>query len=679
MKNRFYAYLDSFDEITLIIPNELFNNEDTYKLIGNDEIIDLEIKETTSLGKEEKVVVSFDAYLKLELVYKVVSSSATEAELYDGKIVRTSLFDSIYYYYKKDLGVTYTKSSTKFKIWSPIAKSITIELTDKKKRVYKREMKYKSRGLWRHEELGDIEGFKYRYIVNVNGKELTTLDPYAISSSINNEYNYVINPDKLYKMKYSSNRRSPLKSVIYEASFRDFSINYNGGTYLSFVKEGLKTKNNNKIGFDHLKDLGVTHIQLMPFFAFGGVDESNKSLKYNWGYNPVQYNVPSGYYSESPNDPYSRINELKETIDLIHKAGLNVVMDVVYNHVYNAETFPFEILCPGYAYSYNREGIKTNVSGCQNDVNTSKRMIRKFIEDSIFYLLNEFQIDGFRVDLMGLIDIDTINSLAMELNEIDPNILLYGEGWKMVYTNQADSLSHMYNRAVISSVGFFNDRFRESVKHYASGTSFDEDTLKEVLVGSIRHRFLFKYAHQSINYTECHDDMTAFDALRRINPKLEDDEARKRALLALSMTILSNGIPFIHSGEELFATKNFDSNSYKSGDEVNSIKWDDVDLYQGEINFIKNLIDFRKKSEEFSLDTQTEIQGLVDVTITELKSIIVSYKTLGKLTIVYKTNEDEEAISINKKKQIVLSNLDYTKENDTLKVSGIGVLILKEK
>ncbi len=679
MPNKFYAYLDSFEEITLIIPSNLYNPDDTYKLVGNDEIIDLDIKEYTQLGENEKLVLYFDAYIRLELVYKVVTSSNLETELFTGKIIRSTLFDSIYYYYKNDLGVYYTKESTKFKVWSPIAKTITLELVDKKGKVTYQNMVYKNRGLWRHEEFGDIEGYKYRYIVSNNGKKKICLDPYAKSSSANSEYNYVIDESKLYKMKYESNRPNPLKSVIYETSFRDFSINIGDGDYSSFIKKGLKSNSKNPIGFDYLKSLGVTHVQLLPFFSFGGVDELKKDDRYNWGYNPVEYNVPSGYYSLDPNDPYARLNELRKTIDEIHKAGLNVVMDVVYNHVYDPSTFPFETLCPGYAYQYTREGMLTNSSGCNNDINSSMRMVRKFIVDSILYWHKNFNIDGFRVDLMGLIDLDTINTIAMDLESIDPNILLYGEGWKMVYSNAADSLAHMFNKAVLNNVGFFNDRFRETIKGYVSLTNLDTDTVRIVLLGSIKDKFLFKYAHQSINYVECHDDMTLFDSIRRMNPRLTDKEARKRSLLATTMTILSCGIPFIHSGQEMYATKNFISNSYMSGDKVNSIKWNDVDKYYSDIEFIRKVINLRKERDEFLLDTKTDMKYLVFTEATPLDSIKISYEINDHMKIIFKTKEDEETIESLDNHEVILSNLDYKLEESKLSIKGIGTIVLKEK
>ena len=680
MSNPYYAYLDAFDEVTIIVPKDSYHPNTVYSLQGNDEIIDLEVKEVISIGNEEKLVASFDAYINLSVTYFVVSDNGEKAELYDGKIVRTPLFDSIYYYRKNDLGVSYTRESTKFRIWSPIAKRIVIELVSPSGEKSERNLFYKNQGIWRLEELGDFEGYKYRYRIYLNGKIKTCLDPYAIASAANNEYDYVIDPLKVYKMKETPKRpEDPLSSVIYETSFEDFTSDYQNdpyrSTYLKFVESGHKTVNGYPIGFDYLKSLGVTHVQIMPFFAFGGVDELNHQSKYNWGYNPVQYNVPSGLYASKPDDPYSRINELKKTIDEIHKAGLFVVMDVVFNHVYKPDEFPFEILCPGYFYMYNREGIRTAYSGCENDIDSAKKMVRKFIIDSVLYWAKEYRIDGFRMDIMGLIDFETVNDLALELRDIDPGILLYGEGWKMIQSNAADSLAHMFNKNVFHSVGFFNDRFRDSIKAYAAKDNSQIAITIETLMGSVGSRFLFKYASQSINYTECHDGMTLYDEFRKEH-QLTDEEAKKRVKLATSMTILSSGMVFLHSGQEFYDSKNYESNSYISGDLVNEIKWENAEKEKNDIEFLKSLIALRKKYLEFRLNTQTEIQSHIEIKTTELSSLVVSYHLQSEIVVVYKNDEQEEAFTGLKDYQILLTDLNSLKTEEGYTFTGIGLSVL---
>ena len=500
MNNEFYSYLDGFDTITLIIPKSIYDENAKYSLIGDGEVIDLTIKERYDLGNEEKIVVSFDAYLKLELSYSVGDTNNNISLLRMGKIHRASLFDSIYYYKKNDLGYIYTKETTKFKIWAPTAQYVGIELISPSGLKMVCNSTYRTQGIWRTIIDKDLEGYKYRYIINLNGKTKKTVDPYTISASANGKYGYIVDKEKFYKMKYSlRHTKSNENIIIYETSIRDFTSLFKddekSSTYELFTSLDLKTKEGTPAGIKYLKSLGVTHIQIMPMFLFGGIDELNPKAKYNWGYNPVLYNVPSGAYTLNPSDPYERINNLKEMIDILHKNGFKVVMDVVYNHVYNYDTFPFEIMCPGYMYRY-KDGMLTAYSGCKNDVNSRKNMVRKYIIDSVKYWHSEYALDGFRFDLMGLIDFETINDIALDLKESDPNILIYGEGWKMIASNESDNLAHMYNKSVISDVAFFNDRFREAIKYYSMNRSGNMNDVIEVIKGSCKKGFLFKYPHQ---------------------------------------------------------------------------------------------------------------------------------------------------------------------------------------
>ena len=677
MKQSFYAYLDDFDQVTIIVPKDVYHPNTTYFIQGQDEVFNLNIKEVTSIGAEEKLIATFDGYIDLSKIYYVVTDNELKAELFDGKIVRTPLFDSIYHYKKNDLGFRYTKESTKFKIWSPIAKYIKLELISPSGETELVDMVYKTQGVWRVEIFKDLDSYKYRYHVYLNGKEKICLDPYAISSSVNSEYNYIIDKDKLYKMKYKSNRpKNKLSSVIYETSFNDFTAFFKDNplrsTYKLFSDDSLKVDGTN-VGIKYLKDLGVTHIQILPFYSFDGVDEADRFKLYNWGYNPREYNVPSGLYSVNPNDPYSRINELKETIDLIHKNGLNVVMDVVYNHVYDPDTFPFEILCPGYFYVYNYEGIRTAYSGCKNDINTAKSMARKFIIDSMLYWMNEFNIDGFRMDIMGLIDFETVNDISQELEYIDPSILLYGEGWKMVSSNVADSLAHMYNKNVLPSIGFFNDKNREAIKSFARGGDYNYYDLENILIGSCHNKYLFKNASQSINYVECHDDMVLFDNIRMFNNDMPLEEAKKRSNLATSMCILSLGIPFIHASQEFFGTKNFKHNTYNTSIEDNMVYWDKLIKNKNYVDIIKEVIKIRNTHKVFLYNTDTDISRYAQVY--RLDESLIGYSLKDEkeeIVCLFKNNPGESHISIDEYK-VLLSSLDY--KNETLK--GIGLMILR--
>ena len=645
----FYCYLDDFDELTIIIPIKNYNDNDSYFLMGNDEIIKLKINQKINLGEEIKLVCNFDAYIDLNKVYFVENQKNKMSELYTGKIVRTELFDNIYQYKKDDLGFTYTKENTKFKIWTPVAKYVKIELISPNNKKYIYNLIYKNSGIWRILVDGDLEGYKYRYIVYVNGKESIVQDPYAISSNANGEYAYVVDKNNFYKMKHESSfSGNILEAIIYEMNVRDFtidpSINFtHKGKFLGVIEEGIKTKTGLSAGIDYLKELGITHVQLMPIFDFDGVDETKDNDEYNWGYNPKQYFVPEGWYSLNPNDPYSRINELKRMIDVLHESGISIVMDVVYNHVYEASDFAYEKLVPGYPYHVDRQGICTNISGCHNDIASHRKMMRKLIIDSAIYWVREYKIDGFRFDLMGLIDYETMNELRQELHDISEHIIVYGEGWNMYSSNMTDRMAHMENKKVIHTIGFFNDRFRDTIKGktfdilskgYASGNTSEIDVVKQMLLGSAYNRYMFKYTSQSINYVECHDNMTFFDKTMHIFSDIE--MAKKSELLATSMVLLSQGVPFIHSCQEFFRTKKDVENSYNMGTDINLIDWNRRSIYSEAVEYFKDIVKIRKKYPCFKFKSTSEMEQGIEIIETNLKSLMIHYNNRCNILLIFK-------------------------------------------
>ncbi|XMB71904.1 type I pullulanase [Mycoplasmatota bacterium WC30] len=677
-KRTFYCYLDDFDELTIIIPIKNYQDKNNYFLIGNDEIIKLNISQKVSLGVEIKLIANFDAYIDLGKVYFVEDANKNMSELYTGKIVRTELFDNIYQYKKNDLGFTYTRESTKFKIWTPVAKYVKIELISPNNEPLIYNLTYKNSGIWRIVIDGDLEGYKYRYLVYINGKESIVQDPYAISSNANGEYGYVVDKTNFYEMKHKSKfSGNPLDAVIYEMSVRDFTIDENmefknKGKFLGVIESGVKTKNGLSAGIDYLKELGITHVQLMPIFDFDGIDENSNEPQYNWGYNPQQYFVPEGWFSTNPNDPYSRINELKEMIDVLHKNNISVVMDVVYNHVFDSDEFPIEKLVPGYSYHMDRQGICTNVSGCNNDVASHRKMIRKLIIDNVLYWVNEFKIDGFRFDLMGLMDYETMNELRQELHDTSEHIIVYGEGWNMYSSNLTDRMAHMSNKRVIHTIGFFNDKFRETIKGatfkpelkgYAMGNEDDLDVVKEMLMGSANNRYMFKYTSQSINYVECHDNLTFYDKALHISK--DENLIQKQQLLATAMVILSQGVPFIHSGQEFFRTKQLVENSYISPDEINLIDWNRREEFDDSIQFVKKLIELRKQMPCFKLKSTSELNQVIEVIELKSKSIMMHYNSKCNILIVFKPNKIQETIIIPDDYDVyIMSSEEYEVEDN---------------
>ncbi len=696
--NKFFSYLDDFSQITIIVPHSYRENDiPSFKVVGNDEEIVLEIEKIEIIGFEKKYTARFDGYILLNQMYYVFDDQGESSELYTGKIVRTELFDDIYYYEGSDLGSSYRRDRTKFKLWTPVAKYIKLELTDKEGTTEIHDMEYDNQGVWYLRLRGDYEGYKYRYISYVNGKEHKLTDPYAISSSANAEYSYVVDPGKFYKMQNQRPKFSgvPNDAVIYEAHIRDFTIGdsintESSGTYVGFSEEGTKTKQGNTAGIDYLEELGITHLQLLPIFDFGGVDEENPDKLYNWGYNPEQYNVPEGWYSTDPNNPYARINELKQLIDKLHKKNLRVVMDVVYNHVYNIKTYPFEKIIPGYAYRFDKTGHLTNSSGCESDLATERKMIRKFIIDSVMFWAKEYKIDGFRFDLMGLIDIKTMNTLRQKLDRYRKDIIVYGEGWRMPTEIGYERAAHMYNKHLLFNIGHFNDKVREVIKGatfsmkqkgYALGSNAHVDDVKNIILGSSQNKYLFRYPSQSINYVECHDNNTFFDKASYALGKVEIEEIKKRQRLATSVIILSQGVPFIHAGQEFYRTKLGVENSYKSSDRINQLNWDLLDENYNDTQYVRELLRIRKKYDLFRLTAPSKVRDYCDVQFNENGTIIYTLKDHeNELKVIFKNNDEREMIHFDDKFTLIFDGEKRSRRIlSKLEVNDITTYILKRK
>jgi pullulanase len=696
--SKFYSYLDDFNLITIIVPKSYREHDiPCFKVVGNEEEIELEIEKIEIIGLEKKYTARFDGYILLNKVYYVFDDDGESSELFTGKIVRSELFDDIYYYEGSDLGSSYRRDRTKFKLWTPVAKYIKLELTHPDGTVEVHPMDYDNQGVWYLRLRGNYEGYRYRYISYVNGKEHKLTDPYAISSSANAEYSYVVDTSKFYKMIHQRPKFSgvPNDAVIYESHVRDFTISdtinsKHKGLYKGYCEEGLTTKQGNKAGLDYLSELGVTHVQLLPIYDFGGVDELDREKLYNWGYNPEQYNVPEGWYATDPNDPYARINELKEMIDHLHKHNLRVVMDVVFNHVYDVKTFPFEKIIPGYGYRFDESGHLTNSSGCDSDLATERKMIRKFVIDSIMFWAKEYKIDGFRFDLMGLIDIKTMNTLRQKLDRFRNDMIVYGEGWKMPTQIGYERAAHMFNRHLLFNIGHFNDKTRETIKGatfnmkqqgYALGSNAYLKDVSNIILGSTLNKFLFRYPSQSINYVECHDNNTFFDKAKVALDNVDIKEIKQRQKLATAMMILSQGVPFIHSGQEFYRSKDGVENSYKSPDAINQINWDLVDENLDDINSIKELIRIRKKYQLFRLNVPSKIKD--HVSVTPLESGTLLYRLQDEeadLIVIFKNNDEREVIPFEGRYTLIFDGMNRSRRIlSKIELAEIGTYILKRK
>ena len=511
------------------------------------------------------------------------------------KYVTGEEFSRLYTYHGNDLGAIYSKAHTSFNFWSPLSEKVFLKLEKSENNFLLLPMKRSQNGVFRAVVNGDLFNRKYCYIVIQGGRQKDIRDPYGIGMSLNSQYSAVIDLEsvtKLGKVKPTNKINQPQDAVIYELHIRDFTEkdegNQNAGKYLGIL---------NKI--DYLKRLGVTHVQLLPVHDYFGVDDLTND-KYNWGYNPINYFSLEGSYSSFPEDPLSRLLEFKTLVNELHKNNIRVIMDVVYNHIYDYLISDFHKNVP--CYYFRKHGKRySNGSGCGNDIATERSMVRKEILDSINYFVDVFDVDGFRFDLLGLIDIETSQEIIKAVKSKKSDALLYGEGWNLLTELPENQKSTTQNGYLLKDMGFFNEYFRDVVK----GSTFDKDDkgfilgntekrneIEDVLFASL-YGGKFKNANQAINYVECHDNQTLFDKVANFDEDL--DINLRRVMLANALTILAFGVPFIHMGQEIGQSKNGLDNTYNVP-KINSMDWELVKERDEMVTYLADLIELRKEA-----------------------------------------------------------------------------------
>ncbi|MFX3623104.1 MAG: type I pullulanase [Ectobacillus sp.] len=623
----FEAYLDEMNMITVLLPKSYGGAQQFYLKHGEEEW-PLEIFNTIELPQFMKYECRVQAYLELGKSYIVKNERNDETDLQIGAVIRTKEFDEAYYYDGDDLGVTYTPEQSIFKLWAPSASLAKVRIYEKNGQYTDYAMERGQNGVWSAILPGDKERALYRYLVCVNLVWREGVDPYAKAVSVNGRYGVVIdiaktrvqNPVSLPPFLHFTD------AIIYEAHIRDLTIHPESGVvhkgkYLGLTETDTRGPGGTATGLAYLKELGITHLELLPFNDFEGVNETAPLESYNWGYNPSHYNTPEGSYAMNPENPYSRISELKRMIQVLHENGLRVIMDVVYNHVYLLESSSFERLVPGYYFRYDANGMPSNGTGVGNDIASERKMVRKFIVDSVLFWLREYNVDGFRFDLMGVLDYETMNTIRREVDKVNPNVLLLGEGWDLNTTLESEKKAALFNASKMPRIAQFNDRFRDQIKGgtfdiyhrgYALGGAVNIEEIKRLIAGSIpfeaHEHSLFVEPNQTINYVESHDNSTLWDKLLESN-KEENEEIRKRRhRLATTITLLSQGIPFIHAGQEFFRTKQRIENSYNAPDDINQIDWkrkvDNIET----VEYIKNIIAIRKSHGAFRLPSASLIR-----------------------------------------------------------------------
>jgi len=657
MKKNFYAFLDDFNLITIIVPHRYRHDRITRFILRSVNMEqELEITSVIKLDSDIKYCCKVQGLIDLRKDYFVVDDLGYQNHLQVGRITKTKQFDDMFYFDGR-LGFEYSPDHTTFRLWTPVAKEVILEIIDTENIKRYVDLSYTNHGVWETCVLDNLDKTRYRYLIRINNDFKITLDPYAISSTANAKYNYVIDLDKAFQFKHVAPFFSgkAVDAIIYEAHIRDLTIDRTSGTirkgkYLGVLENSFSPEGNST-GVNYIQELGITHVQLLPFNDFDAVDEHNTDAFYNWGYNPEQYNVPEGWFASNPDDPYTRINELKMLIDGFHAKGIRVNMDVVFNHVYDVGTFPFEKLVPNYYFRLEKNGNLSNSSGCGNDLATEMRMVRKFIIDSVLFWQKHYQIAGFRFDLMGLIDVETMNEVVDKTKASDPSILIYGEGWNIPSVYPSSQLSHIHNHHKLPDIAFFNDRFRDTIKGstfgiksgFALGNSEEEGDVKQLLLGSAVDHFMFDSPNQSVNYVECHDNHTFYDKASIILRSAEEEVKKEFQKLGISLVLISQGAAFLHAGQEFMRSKEQIENSYRSSDEINKINWFQRDVHSDIVQMTKDLISIRKEFRHFRLQHSNEIKQSTKFISTEDSSILTYMISVDgrRIQVVIKNNFKE--------------------------------------
>jgi pullulanase len=583
-----------------------------------------------------------------------------------GVVTLTKAFEKKYRYDGK-LGYSYQKEQTTFRLFTPVAKKVILVVDDKQY-----EMNYQE-PIYHVTVQGDLEGKKYYYLVKLVDTFKKVKDPYAYASGKDNE-NYIVDFAKTLKTKPSPIKlKNYVDAVIYEGHIRDMSINLDVQSKGLF--EGLieKSKLLGTSVLNYIKKLGITHLQLLPVFDFEGVDDLDKTKLYNWGYNPSQFFCVEGWYSENPDDPYQRINSFKKVVNKAHQLGLGINMDVVYNHVYEYWTYPYDDLVPGYFYRHDSMKKMTDASFCGNDIETRHYMVRKLIIDSLIHFVQEYQIDGFRFDLMGLLDLELMRQIEKQLKSINPNLMLYGEGWNMHTEVPRSQRSNMQNQKLFPTYAHFNDTYRNTMKGelhtpnlgYAMGNIDYIDRAINAITGS---KDLFTTKNQSINYVECHDNLTFYDKML-LSTGYERKTFRYYQDFANHLIAISQGVPFYHAGQEFYRSKKGIDNSYNSPDEINQIH------YQVELESVEKLKEILKIRAQFDLYRQTEYNTNQTTTQREGNIIIYTLENENEKLVHYLKNKNGlEKINI-KEGHLIFSSRKVIVEENALFVDHPGVYI----
>lgn len=621
------------------------------------------------------------------------------------------------------LGFSYQKEQTEFRLWAPTAQRVELILyssTDDKssvERVVKMERghvenwedhTHNTHGVWFTTVSEDLNYRAYCYRVYYRKRTFRdTRDPYAIATTANGRRSIVIDKADLvpegFSVKHGAEATwrlaNPNQAVIYEMHVRDFTKSEtsgvrleNRGKFLGAIETGTKNIYGDKTAFDYVKQLGINYVQFQPLFDHHQIINEHGDYAYNWGYDPENYNVPEASFTSNPHAPSVRILELKQMIQAYHDAGIGVIMDVVYNHTYSSRDSAFQLSVPDYYYRMNPDGSFQNGTGVGNETASEKEMFRKYMIDSILYWIEEYNIDGFRFDLMGIHDVETMNAIRKAVDAIDPNILLYGEGWDMGTGLMPEDKAKKGNASQMPRIGFFNDDQRDAVKGaevygdfkkgFVSGEATEDKVAKAILGSGELSPYLTP--SQVLNYVEAHDNYNLNDLFLELNPDDNQDVHIRRVEVATAMNLLMQGMSFMELGQEFLRTKLFPTgenaeltqedkeramNSYNAPDQVNQVNWNNVTIYKASIEFICQIIQLKTSVSGFSYQTFDDIlnhvyvetaehgSGFISFTTKDERSFKIIFNIIGKNVKISMTDHEKYDILVTNEKRLQQSAL----------------------
>ena len=612
----------------------------------------------------------------------------------------------------------YTPAATQFTLWAPTADEVRLMLFEAGDGGHAYEtisMEPSEEGTWKTKVEKDLMGKFYTFNVKINDKWLgDTPGINAKAVGVNGKRAAIIDMKSTDPEGWVDDKRpalaSPADVILYEMHHRDMSIDPSSGIehkgkFLALTEQGTVSPDKLATGIDHLKELGVTHVHLLPSYDYASVDETKlDENKYNWGYDPQNYNVPDGSYSTDPYDPSVRIKEFKQMVQALHKAGIRIVLDVVYNHTFNTAESNFERTVPGYFYRQRPDGTYADGSACGNETASNRPMMRKYMIESVLHWINEYHIDGFRFDLMGIHDIETMNEIRAAVDKIDPSIFIYGEGWAASAPQlDQEELAMKANIYKMPRIAAFSDEMRDGLRGgwdddrkgaFLIGQPGHEMSIKFGLVGAVKHPQVINdsvnYSKepwalqptQMISYVSCHDDMCLADRLKATMPDATDEERASLHKLAETFVFTSQGVPFIFAGDEMMRDKKGIHNSYNSPDSINTIDWRNKTIHHDVFDYVRELITLRKNHPAFRMGDADKVRQYMEFLPVEgsnLVAFILKDNANGdswkNIIVAFNSRKEPAKLSIPAGRYTIVCKDGKIKQSGMGQVSGNEIIV----